>query len=197
MLLKKFLSSVLLLGIILLTGCSYTIERTYTPQLGPLENTKNYSINTKVNYIPVFPDDPKAVGVLKHPFGCVVQTLYMNEDVEKNILDSFQQELIKAGYLVNDKNAKNQVEVVLNVNQFFVEPWMGMWSVTAYGILSIETKVVIPGNSSCYTMNIVSYNELSSGVYTRPMIIDRLILVEQEELSRIVREINSLLISKT
>lgn len=188
-----------LLGLIVLSGCAvtnYTIERKYTPQLNKLANTEHYSILTKVNYTPVFVNDIKAVGVDKGGFNEETGKIYLNERAEDWIMNAFQQELVKAGYSVNDENAKNQVVITLNVKQLFVEPWVGAWIATLYGKLAIETKVEILGSNKYYIRKFVYYDEASTIAWPPGLLEDRIINVTEKSLPNIIREINILLTNK-
>ena len=200
MFLKNHLKvSFLLAGAILLNSCAltnYTVEREYSPQLNNLENTKAFSIFTKVNYTPVFDNDVKAVGVKKGGLNNETAKIYLNEEGATWISNAFQNELTKAGYLVNDKNAKKQVDVTLNVKQFFVEPWVGWWSATLYSILSIDAKVTVRGDKVYYTRKFVSYDERTTIIWPDGMFEDQLLNVAQKALPGIIKEINMLLTNK-
>ena len=136
-----------------------TIEGEYSPQSNILNNTKAFSISTNVNYTPVFDSDPKAVGVKKGGNNNETAKIYLNKECADWILNAFEKELSNAGYSINDNNAEKQVDVTLNVKQFFVEPWVGMWSATIYSILSVDAKVAVRGDSffCIFKVQITSY----------------------------------------
>ena len=191
----------LLISSIFLNSCSlnYTIERKYMPQLNKLENTQNYSIFTKVNYTPIFTKDVQAVGVIKNGWGSEIGRIYLKEKVEDWILDSFQQELVKAGYLVNDKNVKNRVNITLNVKQFFVESCPYSFSFAFNGILIVEVKVEIPGDNKYYNRRFVSYAEESTYppfVPPNGFFDNQIIDVAENSFPNIIKEVNILLTNK-
>ena len=197
---RSLILYLLLLGLIYLSGCAitdYTITRAYDPQVNKLENTQNYSICTKVNYTAEFTSDVRAVGVKKNGYNQETARVYLNDSVENWILNAFQQELKMAGYLINDKNAKNQINVTMNVEQFFVEPWVGFWSANLWSILKIETKVEIANKNEFYIRKFVSYNSKRTPVWPDNMFSDRIIAVAQKTIPDVVRQINILLKEKT
>lgn len=183
--------------ILLLSGCAlnnYTIESpSYKPTLQKLENSKNILVFTKIEYQPVIPNDPKAVGLKKNGYGNETARLYFSDNVSDWFKKSFDDEFRAAGFSIVESKNNDAVKITLNVRQFFVEPWVGFWSADVIGILKIEAQVDIPNKNSYYVRKFVTYDKLTTIVWPDNIKETRLMNVVQKSIPEVVNEIRLLL----
>jgi uncharacterized lipoprotein YajG len=178
---------------LLLSSCAlnnYKIKTPYKPTLQKIEGSEKYLVFIKVNYQPVFQNDPKAIGVKKGGSGSETARIYLSENVEDWLRKCFDQELRMAGYDVVNSQNNNVVKITLNVRQIFVEPWVGFWSCDVIGILDIEVKLELPNKDSYYVRKFVTYDKLTTIVWTDGMYDTRILNVAQKSIPEIVREIS-------
>ena len=162
----------------------------FSNSLEKAKGSKKYSVFTEVNYQPVFQNDPKAIGVKKGGSGSETARIYLSENVEDWLRKCFDQELRMAGYDVVNSQNNNVVKITLNVRQIFVEPWVGFWSCDVIGILDIEVKLELPNKDSYYVRKFVTYDKLTTIVWTDGMYDTRILNVAQKSIPEIVREIS-------
>jgi hypothetical protein len=177
---------------LLFSGCALTnhvIEQPYQPTLNKIEGAEKYSVFTKVNFQPVFQNDPKAIGVKKNGYGNETARIYLSENVEDWLKKGFDQELKAAGFDVVNSQNNNAVKITLNVRQIFVEPWVGFWSADVYGIFKIEAKLELPNKDSYYIRKFVTYDKSTNLVWTDGVLESKIINAAQKSISEIVREI--------
>ena len=117
----------------------------------------------------------------------------MSENVEDWLRKGFDQELRTAGYNVVNSQDNNVVKITLNVRQIFVEPWVGFWSCDVIGILKIEAKLELPNKDSYYVRKFVTYDKLTTIIWTDSMYDTRIQNVVQKSIPEIVKEISFLL----
>ncbi|OPY06706.1 MAG: hypothetical protein A4E66_02145 [Syntrophus sp. PtaB.Bin001] len=195
---KSFLFLVAM--IIFLSSCAlnnHTIQTPYQPTLHKIEGSEKYSVFTKVDYQPVFQNDPKAVGVKKNGYGFETARIYMAENVEDWLKKAFDKELKSAGLDVVNSQNNNAIKITLDVRQIFVEPWVGFWSCDVIGILKIEVKLDSPNKDSYFIRKFVTYDKLTTIVWLDSMHETRIINVVQKTIPEIVKEINLLLASNS
>lgn len=186
----------LILMILLLLGCAVTnfeIQTPYKPTLQKINGCEKYSAFTKVNYEPVFQEDPKAVGVKKGGAGFEMSRVYLYENVDEWIKKGFDQELKMAGFDVVNKPGNKTISITLNVKQLFVEPWVGFWSCDVIGILKIEAQVELPNKNSYYVRKFVTYDTLTTIAWPDFTYETRILNVSQKNIPAIVKEICTLL----
>jgi uncharacterized lipoprotein YajG len=179
-----------------LSSCAlnnHVIQAQYQPTLHKIDGSEKYSVFTKVNYLPVFQNDPKAIGVKKNGYGIETARIYMSENVEDWIKKSFDQELGGAGFNVVNSQNNNVVKITLDVRQIFVEPWVGFWSCDVIGIMTIEAKLDSPNKGSYFVRKFVTYDKLTTIVWLDSMHETRIINVVQNTIPEIVKEISILL----
>lgn len=182
---------------LLFSGCAITnhvIEQSYQPTLKKIEGSEKYSVFTKVNFQPVFINDPKAIGVKKNGYGSETARIYLFENVEDWLKKGFDQELNAAGFNVANSQNNKIVKITLDVRQFFIEPWVGFWSCDLIGTLKIEAKVELPNNDLYYVRKFVAYDKLTTMVWPDSLYETRILNVAQKSIPEIVREIHLLFI---
>ena len=195
----KFL--ILIAMALLFSGCAltnYVIDQPYKPTLNKIEGAEKYSVFTKVNFQPVFQNDPKAIGIKKDGWGIGESArIYLSENVEDWLKKGFDQELKAAGFDVVESQNNNAVKITLNVRQLFVESWKGWWSDNGYGICKIEAKLELPNKDSYYIRKFVTYD------YSPPLpsqldfvLKNTIISTAQKSISGIVRETCILLFTR-
>jgi hypothetical protein len=171
---------------------NYEIQRSYQTTVPKLDKTESYSLYTIVNENPVFIDDPKAIGVKKNGYGWETARIYLVETVGYWIKDAFDQELKSAGFIVEDKFNAGDIKIVLNVLQFFVEPWVGVWTSDLIGTLKIQVEVHFPNKEVFYVRKFTSYDKSTTMVWPDGMFEDKIINVAQGNIPQIVKEIHYL-----
>ena len=191
--------ALLILTLLFLSNCAltnYEIQREYQFTVPKLDNTEKYYLYTKVNYQPVFTEDPKAVGVKKNGYGSETARIYLSEDAKDWIQKALDQELKSAGFNVESIYHSNDIKITLNVMQFFVEPWVGFWTTDVIGKLKIEAVVQFPNNDMYYVRKFVSYDKTTTMAWPDGVLEERIINIAQENIPQIVKEIHALVLSK-
>jgi len=175
-----------------LTGCAvtnYTMPTpSYQPSFNKIESSGKYAIFTKIDYQPVFQNEPKAIGVKKNGYGQETARIYLSENIEDWLKKSFEQELRAAGFNVIDTRKNKVVNMTLNVRQLFVEPWVGFWSADVIGILKIEVKVEVPDKDSYYIRKFVTYDKLTTIAWPDFVFETRIANIVQRTIPEIVKE---------
>lgn len=175
-----------------LTGCAvtnYTMQApSYQPSFNKIESSGKYAIFTKIDYQPVFQNEPKAIGVKKNGYGQETARIYLSENIEEWLKKSFEQELRAAGFNVIDTRKNKVVNMTLNVRQLFVEPWVGFWSADVIGILKIEVKVEVPDKDSYYIRKFVTYDKLTTIAWPDFVFETRIVNIVQRTIPEIVKE---------
>jgi uncharacterized lipoprotein YajG len=187
---KSFLLPVVMF--FFLTGCAvtnYTMPApSYQPSFNKIESSGKYAIFTKIDYQPVFQNEPKAIGVKKNGYGQEMARIYLSENIEDWLKKSFEQELKAAGFNVVDTRKNEVVNMTLNVRQLFVEPWVGFWSADVIGILKIEVKVEVPDKDSYYIRKFVTYDKLTTIAWPDFVFETRIANLVQRTIPEIVKE---------
>lgn len=184
-----------------LSGCSssfdsYEIKTPYKPALQRLNVTERVDVFTQVTFQPVFGTDRRMVGVGKGSSGSEGARICLPQDAGLWIKDAFDRELEAVGLNPVSTRTDKSVRVGLNVQQFFVEPWVGFWSADLISILKIEARVELPFRDSIFSRRFVTYDITKATTWTIDMYETRILNVSQKGISEIASEIRRLIYEK-